>query len=246
MTIDMVDSMHGMAQATWDLRRSRRVVATEPGGSHRGTDRLLARGPRRRPGRFPGRGPGMCHRRGPRGQPAGFFRRHSLPPVTALADAHGVLGPAADDAHRVVSPLAMDCKVPFDRRYIFAGLADRMSTFGQARGCGCSWGRPALAAYPGGHVGFFWSSAVRRLVEDALSEAFPHRDPGKDKRPGIAGAAGERAASVAKALAVAPWDGVGQIPHPRHEIGASDEAEADPILLRQHRHIEPRPIGNGT
>ena len=102
-----------------------------------------------------------------------LFRRHSLPPVTGLAEAHGVLGPTADDAHRVVSPLAMDYRVPSDRRYIFAGLADRMSTFGQARRLWLHWGRPALAAYPGGHVGFFWSRAVRKLVEGALTDAFP-------------------------------------------------------------------------
>jgi len=81
--------------------------------------------------------------------------------------------PAADDAHQVVSPLAMDCKVPFDRRYIFAGLADRMSTFGQARRLWLHWGRPTLAAYPGGHVGFFWSSAAKKLVDGALSDSFP-------------------------------------------------------------------------
>ncbi|MGD0380635.1 MAG: hypothetical protein ABSC30_11695 [Acidimicrobiales bacterium] len=49
----------------------------------------------------------------------------------------------------------MDCRVPFDRRYIFAGLADRMSTFGQVRRLWLPWDRPTLAAYPGGHVGIF-------------------------------------------------------------------------------------------
>jgi hypothetical protein len=63
----------------------------------------------------------------------------------------------------------MDCKVPRERRYIFAGLADRMSTFGQARRLWLHWGRPALAAYAGGHVGFFWSRTVRQFVDDAVS-----------------------------------------------------------------------------
>ncbi len=35
-----------------------------------------------------------------------LFRRHSLPHIARLADAHGVLGRAADDAHCVVNPLA--------------------------------------------------------------------------------------------------------------------------------------------
>ena len=87
-------------------------------------------------------------------------------------DSYGVLGPSADDVHRVVSPLAMGCRVPFDRRFIFAGLADRMSTFGHARRLWLHWGQPAWTTYAGGHVGFYWSGAVKRFVDDALSASF--------------------------------------------------------------------------
>ena len=102
-----------------------------------------------------------------------LYRRHSPPDIARLADAHGVLGQAAADAHRVVSPLALGCKVPFERRYVFAGLADRMSTFGQARKLWLHWDRPALATYAGGHVGFFFSGTVRRFVDDAMTNSFP-------------------------------------------------------------------------
>ena len=173
MTIDLVDSMHGMAQAAWDLRRVIRWLRESQGATNIGLigyslgglvaalvaaleDDLA------------------CVIAGiPVVSLPELFRRHSPPHITRLADAHEVLGRAADDAHRVVSPLAMDCRVPFERRYIFAGLADRMSTFGQARHLWLHWGQPTLAAYAGGHVGFFWSSAVRKLVDDALTESFP-------------------------------------------------------------------------
>jgi dienelactone hydrolase len=173
MTIDLVDSMHGMAQATWDLRRVIRWLRESQGATNVGVigyslgglvaalvaaleDDLT------------------CVIAGiPVVSLPELFRRHSSPHIIRLADAHKVLGPAADDAHRVVSPLAMDCRVPFERRYIFAGLADRMSTFGQARHLWLHWGQPTLAAYAGGHVGFFWSSAARKLVDDALTESFP-------------------------------------------------------------------------
>jgi pimeloyl-ACP methyl ester carboxylesterase len=173
MTIDMVDSMHGMAQATWDLRRviswlRESQEATTVGLIGYSLGGLVAALVASLEDDL------ACVIAGiPVVSLPELFRRHSLPPVTELADAHGVLGPAADDAHRVVSPLAMGCKVPFDRRYIFAGLADRMSTFGQARRLWLHWGRPTLAAYPGGHIGFFWSSAVKRLVDGALSDSFP-------------------------------------------------------------------------
>ena len=173
MTIDLVDSMHGMAQAAWDLRRVIRWLRESQGATTVGLigyslGALVAALVAALEDDL------ACVIAGiPVVSLPELFRRHSLPPVSRLADAHGVLGQAADDAHRVVSPLAMDCKVPFERRYIFAGLADRMSTFGQARQLWLHWSRPTLAAYAGGHVGFFWSSAVRKLVDDALADSFP-------------------------------------------------------------------------
>jgi len=173
MTIDLVDSMHGMAQAAWDLRRTIRWLRE----SQRATNVGLI-----------GYSLGglvtalvaaleddlTCVIAGiPVVSLPELFRRHSPPHIARLADAYNVLGPAADDAHRVVSPLVMECKVPLERRYIFAGLADRMSTFGQARRLWLHWGQPTIAIYAGGHVGFFWSSAVRKLVDDALAESFP-------------------------------------------------------------------------
>jgi len=173
MTIDLVDSMHGMAQAAWDLRRLIGWLRDSQGATDVGVigyslgglvaalvaaleDDLA------------------CVIAGiPVVNLPDLFRRHSPPHIARLADAHGVLGQAADDAHRVVSPLAMECRVPFDRRFIFAGLGDRMSTFGQARRLWLHWGRPSLGTYAGGHVGFFWSSAVRKFVDDALTGSFP-------------------------------------------------------------------------
>ena len=177
MTIDMVDSLHGVAQATWDLRRVIRWLRHHEGAEQIGVmgyslgglvaalvasleDDLA------------------CVVAGiPVVDLPHLFRRHSPPHVARLARSYGVLGPSADDVHRVVSPLAMRCRVPFDRRFIFAGLADRMSTFGHARRLWLHWGQPAWATYAGGHVGFYWSGAVKRFVDDALSRSFA-RSPG--------------------------------------------------------------------
>ena len=172
MTIDMVDSLHGVAQAAWDVRRVIRWVREEYGAEQVGVmgyslgglvasivasveDDL------------------SCVIAGiPVVDLPHLFRRHSPPHIARLADVHGVLGPVADEVHRVASPLSMGCKVPYDRRFIFAGLADRMSTFGHARRLWLHWGRPALATYAGGHVGFYWSTTVRRFVDDALARSY--------------------------------------------------------------------------
>jgi dienelactone hydrolase len=172
MTIDMVDSMHGVAQAAWDVRRIIRWLREEQGAEQVGVigyslgglvasivssleDDLA------------------CVIAGiPVVDLPHLVRRHSPPDIARLADISGVLGPGADDVHRVVSPLAMDCKVPFERRFIFAGLADRMSTFGHARRLWLHWDRPAFETYAGGHVGFFWSPAVKRFVDEALRRSY--------------------------------------------------------------------------
>ncbi|HLI72694.1 MAG TPA: hypothetical protein VKU86_02360 [Acidimicrobiales bacterium] len=172
MTIDMVDSVRGIAQAAWDLRRTIRWLRATQGAEQVGVigyslgglvaslvasleDDLA------------------CVIAGiPVVDLPQLFRRHMPRNMTRLAITGGALGPIADEAHRVVSPLAMQCGVPFDRRFVFAGLADRMSTFGQARRLWMHWGRPALATYTGGHVGFYWSAEVKRFVDEALAVSY--------------------------------------------------------------------------
>jgi pimeloyl-ACP methyl ester carboxylesterase len=171
MTIDLVDSMHGIAQATSDLRRLVRWAREEQGAASVGVmgyslGALVASVVASLEDDL------SCVVAGiPVVGLPDLFRRHTTPRVRQLARRYAVLGTEADDVHRVVSPLALSCKVPVERRYVFAGLADRMSTFGQARRLWLHWERPTLATYPGGHIGFFWSGSVRRLVRDAMTNS---------------------------------------------------------------------------
>ncbi len=171
MTIDLVNAMHGMAQAVWDTRALVRWLRQTQGAEEVAILGLS----------LGGLVAAVCAALDPYvGVVAGIpvvdlpdlFRRHSPDGIRAEAERHGVLGPLSDDVHRVVSPLAMDCRVPVDRRYVFAGLGDRMSTFGQARRLWLHWDQPHLAAYAGGHVGFFFSAEVRRFLEAAFTEMF--------------------------------------------------------------------------
>jgi hypothetical protein len=171
MTINLLDSMHGLAQSAWDVRMliqwlrtvrgARRVglfghslgayVVALTAGLEDGLDCVIA------------------------GIPVvdlpDLFRRHSPPDVARRAERELVLGPAADSVHKVVSPLSMPCRVEQEKRFVFAGLGDRMATFGHARRLWLHWDRPALATYHGGHVGFYWSATVRRFVERALESS---------------------------------------------------------------------------
>lgn len=69
---------------------------------------------------------------------------------------------------RVVSPLAMPARVPWERRFMFAGVADRLAPPQQAHDLWVHWGRPRVQWYQGSHVSFFVEPDVQRLVREAL------------------------------------------------------------------------------
>ena len=99
---------------------------------------------------------------------AWVMNRHLPEEDRTLVDERGLLGATADRIHSVVSPLAVQPNVPFQNRFIYAGVADRMSTPGQAHRLWDHWGQPAVLWYRGAHVSFAWSREVRRFVDRAI------------------------------------------------------------------------------
>ena len=181
MSINLVDSLHGLAQAAFDTRSVIRWIRGQQGDpAHRA-------------------GPAATAKVGVYGLSLGghvaaltaaleddlscviagvpvtdlpdLYRRHSPNHVRLRAYRSGALGTQADAVHRVVSPLALEPRLPVQQRFIFAGAGDRMSTAGQARRLWEHWGRPEIAWYPGGHIGFFIAGAVQRFVTQALVES---------------------------------------------------------------------------
>ena len=71
---------------------------------------------------------------------------------------------------RVISPLALPPRVPWKRRFLFAGVADRLAPPEQARDLWVHWERPRVLWYQGSHVSFFLEPEVRELIREALSE----------------------------------------------------------------------------
>ena len=100
-----------------------------------------------------------------------LYRRHSTPGVRQRAFESGALGPRVDQVMSVVSPLVLRPRLPVERRYVFAGIGDRMADSEQARRLWEHWDRPAVAWYPGGHIGFFWSGKVSAFLDRALVDA---------------------------------------------------------------------------
>ncbi len=69
----------------------------------------------------------------------------------------------------LVDPLALPVMPSPQRRFVFAGLGDAVTTPEQALDLWEHWGRPRIEWYPGGHVGHVWSKEVHRFVDEILS-----------------------------------------------------------------------------
>jgi dienelactone hydrolase len=176
ITLDYMNNVHGMAQAVWDVRRciawarSQGATAIVVHGVSLGayTAALLA-------GLEPGIGGVIA------GVPsvdlAWVMRQHVPQKARATVDAYGVLDERADLVHTVVSPLSFEPLVPHDRRFIYAGVADRMAKPEAAHRLWKHWDEPAICWYAGSHVGFALSREVRRFVEAAITASVVPQHP---------------------------------------------------------------------
>jgi pimeloyl-ACP methyl ester carboxylesterase len=72
---------------------------------------------------------------------------------------------------RVVSPLALEPRVPFEGRAIFAAVADRLVPADQPRDLWHHWQKPRIEWYQGGHLTFRAHAGVRSLVSESLRSA---------------------------------------------------------------------------
>lgn len=104
---------------------------------------------------------------------ATLFGRQSPEHVRQRAVQHRILDGNAEVVHRVVSPLAMEPFVARDRRFIFAGLGDRMAIPSQAQALWEHWERPTMSWFPGNHVGYLWSAKVAGFVDGVLDGVHP-------------------------------------------------------------------------
>jgi len=97
-----------------------------------------------------------------------LFAHQAPAHVRQRAEEHHILSGNAELVHRVVSPLAMAPAVPHERRFIFAGLGDRMAIPTQAHALWEHWGQPSVSWFPGNHVGYLWSPKVAAFVDATL------------------------------------------------------------------------------
>lgn len=170
MSVNLIDSIHGLAQSAWDVRSAIRWIRSVSGDVPVGVFGISLGGYVTALTASLERGLACAIAGIPATDMPDLYRRHSPPVVRRRALDAGALGPDADAVCSVVSPLVLEPQVEPGRRYIFAGLGDRMSNFSQAHRLWVHWGRPRQAWYPGGHIGFFWAAGVGAFIDEALAE----------------------------------------------------------------------------
>jgi hypothetical protein len=100
-----------------------------------------------------------------------IYYRHVPALQLSCAAQHGFAETELCDVLRVISPLALEPKVPRDRRWIFGGIADRLVPCDQVHDLWQHWEQPRIAWYPGGHMTFRLHPGVAKLVQTALADS---------------------------------------------------------------------------
>ena len=167
LSFELMNAVHGITQSIWDIRRLITWIRTQGApsisvygislgayvasvlaGLEDGLDAVVAGIP---VSDFPA-----------------LFHAHSPHHIRARSIEHRILGGTAEDVYRVISPFSFAPRTARDRRFVFAGYGDRLSTPGQARRLWEHWDEPEICWYAGDHVGYLWSRHVRSFVRDAL------------------------------------------------------------------------------
>ena len=169
LSFELMNAVHGLTQAIWDIRRLIRLVRDEGAtsislygvslggytaallaGIEDDMDAVIAGIP---VSDFPA-----------------LFHRHSPRHIQARSIEHKIMGGAAENVYRVVSPLRFEAKVPRARRFIFAGYGDRLARPDQAQRLWEHWDKPRISWYSGNHVGYLWSKQVSEFLSTSLRE----------------------------------------------------------------------------
>jgi hypothetical protein len=169
LSFELMNAVHGLTQTVWDIRRLLHWVRDQGAtsislygvslgayavsllaGIEEGVDAVVAGIP---VSDFPG-----------------LFHHHSPRHIRARSIEHKIMGGAAENVYRVVSPLSFEAQIPASRRFIFAGYGDRVARPDQAQRLWEHWDRPRISWYAGNHVGYLWSKQVSDFLVDSLRE----------------------------------------------------------------------------
>jgi hypothetical protein len=180
---DVMDDVHGTAQAVWDVRRVLAWIRAQQPDARIGLNSISLGG------YIAALVASLdedltCAILGvPPSNLVELLGRHSgLPQDDPRRKTLELAGPIG----RMVSPLSLEPRVPPKGRFIYAGVADRIvHPRQQVMQLWEHWGRPDVGWYHGGHTGFFQARPVQRYIDAALEQSgLVDAHPGRNGGPG--------------------------------------------------------------
>lgn len=106
----------------------------------------------------------------PANQLAPMILQLSEPRVAAGLAERGIGLAEIERLFKVISPLAMSPKLDIEKRYIFAGIADRMVPASHVAELWRHWQKPRIEWYQGSHVSWLWEKLAQDLIDEAVRE----------------------------------------------------------------------------
>lgn len=179
LSFDLMNTVHGLAQAVWDIRRVISWIRAQDapsiglyGVSLGGYTASLVTGIE------PDLDAVVA------GIPVVDFpdliHSHSPHSIRLRAIDHKILGGNAEAVHQVVSPLSFEPLIAHDHRFIYGGLGDRLALPGHAQRLWEHWSEPEIHWYGGNHVGYLWAGSVPDFVVSSLRTAGVSDDSPED------------------------------------------------------------------
>jgi dienelactone hydrolase len=173
---DCLDTLHAQAQALWDIRRLIRWIRA-------GGDQTI--------GLF-GLSLGgytaallasldadlACVVVGlPASDFIGLAQLHVPANILEAARDTGLVWEQVARLYRVISPLAMEVRVPWERRYLVGATADRIVPLTQVRQLWRHWQRPKSCWYRGSHLSFVAEAHAQAWLREALTKHLSAQEP---------------------------------------------------------------------
>ena len=166
---DVLDNVHGVAQAVWDIRRLLYWIRSQDADSPIGLNGISLGGYLTSMIASLEDGLSCAIVSIPLADLVELIARHAG--VSDYLDLRQMLT-SAKPISRMISPLGLSPRVPMQGRFICAGTADRLvHPRDEATRLWEHWDRPEICWFPGSHTGFFRSRAVQRFIDGALEKS---------------------------------------------------------------------------
>jgi len=96
-------------------------------------------------------------------------------------ESYGLIGDAADELFKVISPTALGCRIPHQGRFIYGGVGDRFAPGGTYE-LWKAWEEPDVHWHAGGHISGIMASSTWRYILEVLGSEDARKGGGRTSK----------------------------------------------------------------